>query len=635
MTGPLIPIGTETLVSPADGTRDPSVAALSDGGWVVTWYSGPSGNEDVFQQRYDAAGRPIGGETLVHTTTVGSQFGAVVTGLANGGWVVTWINDRTDDSDIYQQVYDSTGSKVGTETRVNTTTTATQHSTDVTSLTTGGWVVTWYSSASGGTSEIRQRVYGADGQPGNEIAITDASGLVEKPSVTALPNGRWIVTWNTTDDNDTTIMQQVFSGSGEAIGDPTAVNTTSAHSAFEPRTVALTTGGWVVTWLSRPGAGAQGHVFQQVYDSSGQKVGGETRVSSATGEELASPDVVALAGGGWAVVWSRYESDLDRDVYLQAFDAWGRKSGSETRINTTTDSWQWDPSAAILSDGTVLVTWSSGTDGSAIFLRRLRINGDPTAVKIGGGDAASVAEGTRSGAEIGVLSAIDPDQGDVFTFAIVDGQGNPVDHALFEIVGDRLRVKANAVLDYENPAHRVQILKVKATDSHGGTVIGTITANVTDVARENVVGSPGDDTLIGGSGKDTLNGGAGDDRLCGRAGSDRLTGGSGKDAFVFDTKPNKKTNLDKITDFRSDQDKLWLDNKIFKKLGKGSESKPGKLKKAFFEIGSKADDRNDYLIYDRKKGVLYSDADGNGPKAQVAFANLSKKKLAYTDFFIV
>ena len=144
-----------------------------------------------------------------------------------------------------------------------------------------------------------------------------------------------------------------------------------------------------------------------------------------------------------------------------------------------------------------------------------------------------------------------------------------------------------------------------------------------------------DDVLIGGSGRDTLRGGDGDDRLYGKGGKDLLVGGAGKDTFVFDTKPNKKTNLDTISDFTLKQDCIWLDNKVFTKLGKGTESKPGKLSKSSFAL-DKAKDKNDTIIYDRKKGILSYDADGSGSKAAVEFAQVKKGlALSYKDFFIV
>jgi len=148
-------------------------------------------------------------------------------------------------------------------------------------------------------------------------------------------------------------------------------------------------------------------------------------------------------------------------------------------------------------------------------------------------------------------------------------------------------------------------------------------------------GGSTDDVLIGGSGRDTLQGGDGNDRLYGKGGKDVLVGGTGKDIFVFDTKPNKKTNVDTISDFALKQDCIWLDNKVFTKLGKGTESKPGKLSKSYFAL-DKAKDKNDAIIYNKKKGILAYDSDGSGSKAAVEFAQVKKGlPLSYKDFFIV
>jgi len=154
-------------------------------------------------------------------------------------------------------------------------------------------------------------------------------------------------------------------------------------------------------------------------------------------------------------------------------------------------------------------------------------------------------------------------------------------------------------------------------------------------------GGLGHDRLDGGTGHDKLYGGSGNDHLVGGSGNDKLTGGSGSDAFVFNTKlgtarTDRKVNFDKVADFNVKADSFWLDNAVFKKLGdRGSEDHPAKLKKAFFTIGDHAEDKNDYLIYNRKTGVLSYDADGSGAKAAVEFAELKKGlKLSYHDFFV-
>jgi Ca2+-binding RTX toxin-like protein len=157
--------------------------------------------------------------------------------------------------------------------------------------------------------------------------------------------------------------------------------------------------------------------------------------------------------------------------------------------------------------------------------------------------------------------------------------------------------------------------------------------------NDSLYGSSGDDHLDGGTGHDKLDGGSSNDRLSGGSGNDKLTGGSGADVFVFDAKlgTDRKVNFDKVADFNAKADSFWLDNAVFKKLGsKGSEDHPAKLKKAFFTIGDHARDKNDYLIYDSKRGVLSYDADGSGAKAAVEFAALKKGlKLSYHDVFVM
>jgi Ca2+-binding RTX toxin-like protein len=162
---------------------------------------------------------------------------------------------------------------------------------------------------------------------------------------------------------------------------------------------------------------------------------------------------------------------------------------------------------------------------------------------------------------------------------------------------------------------------------------GTAALALTGNALANVItGNVGANALKGAAGDDVLSGGLGNDKLYGGLGKDVLTGGAGKDIFVFDTKPNKATNLDKILDFRVKDDTIWLDNKHMPKLGRA-----GKLNKEFFStVGHKEAD--DYLSYSRKTGVLSYDADGSGLKAAaVAIAILPKNlgTITAADFLIM
>ncbi|MGO4574063.1 M10 family metallopeptidase C-terminal domain-containing protein, partial [Microvirga sp. 2TAF3] len=167
----------------------------------------------------------------------------------------------------------------------------------------------------------------------------------------------------------------------------------------------------------------------------------------------------------------------------------------------------------------------------------------------------SVAENAANGTVVGVLSAVDSNADETFTYTLNDDR--------FEIKAGKLVVKDGTKLDFETAASHA--IKITVADKAGATFAKTFTIAITDVVE----------ALKGTAGKNVLKGGSGDDKLYGKLGNDVLTGGAGKDIFVFDTKPNKKTNLDTITDFNVKDDTIWLDNAVFKKLGKGSEAKPG------------------------------------------------------------
>ncbi|MGO4704677.1 calcium-binding protein [Microvirga sp. 2MCAF38] len=127
-----------------------------------------------------------------------------------------------------------------------------------------------------------------------------------------------------------------------------------------------------------------------------------------------------------------------------------------------------------------------------------------------------------------------------------------------------------------------------------------------------------------------------DNALFGNAGANKLAGGSGKDAFAFASKLGGK-NVDKITDFNVKDDLIWLENAVFKTLGKsGSLAKPAKLKTDAFWTGAQAHDASDRIIYNKSNGALYYDPDGTGPVAQIKFAQLTKNlKITAADFFVI
>lgn len=170
------------------------------------------------------------------------------------------------------------------------------------------------------------------------------------------------------------------------------------------------------------------------------------------------------------------------------------------------------------------------------------------------------------------------------------------------------------------------------------SAIETLTALGGNAIR--LTGNQLNNTLQGNAAANTLAGGNGNDRIFGGLGKDVLYGGSGKDIFVFNTAVARKknANYDKLADFSVKYDTIYLENSIFKALGKkGSISKPAKLNKDAFFFGSHAHDSNDRIIVS-KSGKIYYDADGIGKQSQIYIGSVSSKvakAMTEKDFMII
>jgi Ca2+-binding RTX toxin-like protein len=624
---------TRVNTTTADLQMVPAVTALADGGWVVTWDS--EADKGIHQQRYGANGRPVGEEILVSTNIANAKAATSVAALSNGGWIVTWISFGQDGSagGIYQQRFSADGTAAGGEVRVNTTTESGQQHPSVTALKGGGWVVTWESGQNGAPDIYQQRYDSAGTAIGGEARVnTTIADNQGEQSVTALADGGWLVTWRSDAPQVASIIhQQRFNANGTARDGEVQVNTTTKFHS-DTFVTNLADGGWIVVWTPINTDGND--IYQQRYDAAGQKVGGETLVNTTTAGDQVEPQVASLSGGGWIVTWSSQEQ---HGIYQQRYDAAGQKVGGGARVNFATDSDDYAPQVTGLANGGWVVTWQ-GNDGPNdqynAYQQIFSAAGDPisptTPIRVGF-SAQTVEEGASLASSAGTLSAAALATNDGFTYALIDDAGGR-----FRVENNQIKVANGVKLDYEQArSHQV---KVQAKDALGATFEQWVQINVNDVRNENLTGTSGADMLKGGRYADTFKGQGGNDTIYGGLGNDRLYGGtgSGRDVFVFDTRPNKSSNVDKIYDFNPRYDSIQLDNAVFTKLGSGSAARPVKFKADMFVKGKTAQDREDRIVYDKDTGALYYDKDGTGAAAQVKIATLSKNlALTHNDFFVI
>jgi Ca2+-binding RTX toxin-like protein len=490
--------GEKTWVANQNDSLFPeSITALTDGGWVATYTAyGPGGptwtpyRTEVYQLRFDAAGKAVGDIQRVNTFKNLEQWASKSVGLDDGGWVVVWQSNGQDgdDAGIYQQRYSKTGAKVGGETRVNTTTSEAEFPESVASLSDGGWIVSWsvgtYTDSLIGI--FTQRYDKAGHKVGGTVRVTDAKMDKHDSVVTGLSKGGWVVTW-AADDFPRDALGNVLPG---------------PHG-----------------------------LFQQQYDAQGRKVGGAVAVNTPTKQNQYwyDPDTTALSDGGWVTVWC-VNTATGKDIYLQRFSATGVKIDGELRVNTYTAGDQDSPKVTAFANGSWLVSWNGEGPGDDSGIHQRYFAAD-----ISGTAAANVLKGTRWAETLNGKAGND---------TLTAGGGNDV------LIGgagaDRLDGGTGVdTASYQGAAKGVVANLAKSSlntnDAKGDTYISI----------ERLTGSAYADVLTGDAADNVLKGGGGADKLRGGAGADTFVFASVGDSnttsgfdTIYDFNRSQKDRID-------------------------------------------------------------------------------------------
>lgn len=293
---------------------------------------GDKNYSSIKAQVFDVSGAKEGTEFLVNTQILGRQASPSITDLTNGGFVVTWIDGGNgvvgsgtlgdnNGSSIKAQVFDQNGSKIGTEFLVNTQTNSNQDMPKVTGLVDGGFVVTWqdYSGTLGDSSgsSIKAQVFDASGSKvGNEFLVnTGTTSSQLKSTITGLASGGFIVTWDSlrtsTQPGPWDIRAQIFDDMGQKTGSEIIVKSQdtsliTGSDIFYPKVTSLDDGGFVVSWSdisTIPGDNSLTHVSAQLFDDNGLKIGSEFLVNTESLSDQMQPDVSALSNGDIVFTW--------------------------------------------------------------------------------------------------------------------------------------------------------------------------------------------------------------------------------------------------------------------------------------------------------------------------------------------
>ncbi|MGV6818578.1 MAG: DUF4347 domain-containing protein [Thiotrichales bacterium] len=205
----------------------------------------------------------------------------------------------------------------------------------------------------------------------------DLQVVVQQPqrlAVSADDSGNYVVVEETFTGSDINLSAQRYDASGNTVGGPITINTTTAGDQFDPDVAMDANGNFVVVWSSPDGSGGNDIVYR-LFDSSGNPLTGELTTNSTTAGDQQFAAVAFGGDGNFIITWSSQGQDDGGDptgwgVYARRFDGGTGAaidtggSTSEFLVNTTTAGDQKFSDVSADDYGDFVIGWQSdGQDG--------------------------------------------------------------------------------------------------------------------------------------------------------------------------------------------------------------------------------------------------------------------------------
>ena len=365
----------------ATGTQqNPTITSASEGSAIVAWSDDRSGNADIYAQRVDALGViQWASDGVVLCTAAGSQVSPVSISDGDDGTIVTWVDNRSGNYDVYAQRVNGSGTVQWTaDAAALCTATGGQLFPAISSDGFGGAIVAWCDSR-GGTNDIYARRVSASGEvlwTADGVALCTANGSQQYPAIAFDGAGGAIITWYDDRSGTNDIYAQRVSASGEVLWTADGVAVCTASGAQQsPTIVSDGFGGATITW--HDGRSGTNDIYAQRVNASGvaQWPVDGVALSAATGTQL-YPKIISDGAGGAIVTWYDNRSGA-YDVYAQRVDASGAVLWTADGVALCTAAGP-QQSPAIITDGAggALVAWQDRRSGGYdVYAQRVDASG--------------------------------------------------------------------------------------------------------------------------------------------------------------------------------------------------------------------------------------------------------------------
>ena len=351
-----LPIGSNAFLV-SFPYQTPKILLFDNGNFIIFCQK----NSKLFWQYFNSSSQPLINMTPISDSLSVEQGRCRMAKDRNGNFAAVWMDNRGGFYDIHLQYFDSTASPQGDVIKVNQTSHIYNQYPDIAFFENKDFVVVWQSEDSvSQDSYLWFQLFSHSGNPlgGNHIINISTLYPQSTPAVEINQNDEFMVVWSNSDG-------ELFAQSFNQIGQPlcpiiTIGNLNSVR--YEPEIVNLPDSNFLIGW-KQFNSQDWGNIIMQKITVSGTLLGTTIKVNDdSTSQEQSYLSIGDVVKKYVFFVWQD-ERDIEVNIYSQKFDLNLQTLGFNQKVNddygTATQS---SPAVDVNEAGNIVITWQDGRD---------------------------------------------------------------------------------------------------------------------------------------------------------------------------------------------------------------------------------------------------------------------------------
>ncbi len=366
---------------------DPTAAVDSNGNLWVAWVDNRDNNNDIFVQRMGAQGEKLWTEDkkINDDENNADQGGVSLTLFSSEKALVAWHDNRMGNYDVYARTIDAAGAPGWAHSlRVNNDNTTTTQTYPAAAIDPNGEIViTWLDQRIGNSDIYAQRIsaagqffWSADLQV-NQIAEAAQS----RPRVAINSYNETWIGWTAMSGGHFYVQQVDAKGQLQRAS---ALSISQVHEPVDPNQppalLAIADGTFVAAWIDS----TSGYLYAQRFSRQGTLLWlQEQQIQSQSPEKRVEREALSLgstANGLILAAWMDKRVNSDGDIYTQALDFSGKRQwAQDALINAQSGKVdQLLAATAVDKSGEQVIVWQDWRSGApALYVQRLTADGKP------------------------------------------------------------------------------------------------------------------------------------------------------------------------------------------------------------------------------------------------------------------